>query len=242
MRTLALILILSAWLQAPASPPVPVVVELFTSEGCSDCPPADRVLSELGAQAGPNVRVLILGEHVDYFNHDGWTDPFSSGIFTDRQLAYDRGPNPHTPFTPEMIVDGAAHFVGSDRSAALAAVRRAVRQPKKTIALQWSSTAPGMLEATVDAGPSASGAQLVLAVTQDGLTSNVRAGENGGRTLTHDGVVRWLSVVGKADGKGQLHRSAAVKFDPAWREARHVIALLQRDGGPVLAVGEIDRP
>src|SRR5437868_6553896 len=107
MLALTLILILSAWVQAPPNTPVPVVVELFTSEGCSDCPPADRVLSELGSQAVPNVRVLILGEHVDYFNHDGWTDPFSSGMFTDRQIAYDRGPHAHTPFTPEMIVDGA---------------------------------------------------------------------------------------------------------------------------------------
>jgi hypothetical protein len=167
----------SASFRAPDDTRVPVVVELFTSEGCSDCPPADRLLSDLQAQQPVDrARILILGEHVDYFNHDGWTDPFSSRDFTDRQVAYDAAPGSSGPYTPEMIVDGRTHFVGSNRQSALAAVRRAAEQPKPALSLRWASRAPLGLEIALEGGAAAGNARVLLAVTEDGLTSAVRNG------------------------------------------------------------------
>jgi hypothetical protein len=219
-----------------AAPPVrvPVVVELFTSEGCEDCPPADLVLKSLASQPVDGAEILILGEHVDYFNHDGWTDRFSSAAFTERQEAYDRAPNSHTPFTPEMIVDGSAHFVGSDRSAALAAVRRAATRAKPALDLKWAPA--GTVDIAFDA-PAAAGAEVVVAVTEDGLSTEVRGGENRGRTLVHDGVVRRLSVAGRADGRGRFQKSVALKIDPAWRGPRRLVVIVQREGGAVIAAG-----
>jgi len=216
---------------------VPVVVELFTSEGCDSCPPADRLLRDLfNAQPIDIARVIILGEHVDYFNHDGWTDPFSSAIFTDRQSAYDQTPNGHGPFTPEMIVDGTIHFTGSDRQSALAAIRRAAERPKPSVGLRWNAAA-GALEVTFEGGTAAAGASVLIAVTEDRLSSDVRAGENKGRQLIHDGVVRRLTKLGQTDNRGSFRRVVDVKIDKSWRGPLHVVAIVQHEAGAVMAVG-----
>ena len=109
----------------------PVVVELFTSEGCSSCPPADELLAKLDkTQLIAGVEIIPLEFHVDYWNELGWTDPFSSSLFSERQNSYARAFGNGRIYTPQMVVDGGAEFVGSNSGRAYEAIRRAARRTK----------------------------------------------------------------------------------------------------------------
>src|SRR6202521_2208877 len=117
---------------------IPVLVELFTSEGCSSCPPADALLSRLGrTQPVRGADIIALEEHVDYWDRLGWKDPFSSEAATARQGEYGQAFGGRQVYTPQMIVDGHAQFVGSSESAALRAIRTAAQLPKPDIQLSW---------------------------------------------------------------------------------------------------------
>ena len=121
----------------PAPPANPVVVELFTSEGCSDCPPADRLLYQLEqTQPVPGAEIIPLEQHVDYWDHEGWRDPFSSSRFTLRQKDYVYAFNLPSAYTPQMVVDGTAQFVGSDAHHVVAAIAQAARTPKANLQIQ----------------------------------------------------------------------------------------------------------
>src|SRR5215467_10875693 len=133
-------------MRLPADPtppdPVPVVVELFTSEGCSSCPPADTVLMDLVQhQPVAGAQVIGLSEHVDYWDREGWKDPFSNHLFTQRQSAYAAANGGSDVYTPQMFVDGGAPFVGSDRTRALSAIQHAVARPKTAVSLKLPSQA-----------------------------------------------------------------------------------------------------
>ena len=201
----------------PESPRTPVVVELFTSEGCSSCPPADRLLRKLDAEA------IMLSEHVDYWDHQGWKDRFSSHAFTERQEAYVRRFGIDSAYTPEMVVDGAAEFAGSDATRAAQEIGKAARQPKAQVVL--ARTPSGGLRIEVGAAPAA--ADVMLALADPAAQSQVAGGENKGHSLTHVAVVRSLRKV------GSVKRSAPFRSEtslPPGAAAQRVIVFLQEEG------------
>jgi hypothetical protein len=226
----------------PAGARVPVIVELFTSEGCSSCPPADTLLAQLIAtQPVDGALVIGLSEHVDYWDRLGWKDPFSDARYTRRQNDYaghDAGDN---IYTPQMVVDGAASFVGSDRAAALAAIKKAATQPKRAIQLSWPTASPGHLEIDVPGAGDRQASRVFLVVIESGLSSKVTRGENGGHTLTHDGVVRRLVELGQTNAAGAYHAVVPVPLDAAWhRSATRIVVLVQQPGAAITAAGEIN--
>jgi hypothetical protein len=228
--------------RAGADDEVPVLVELFTSEGCSSCPPADALLIQL-AQTQPvkGVSVIALGEHVDYWDRLGWRDPFSDARFSERQSAYAAARRSSNIYTPQMIVDGDAEFVGSDRDTALAAIARAASRPKPRIALTWLP-APNERTATLwvdlPAGATADGAAVYVAIAEDGLRSDVARGENAGRALTHGAVVRRLTKIGVVRGEAPFRTETRLTVDRAWHPgAIRVVAFAQRDDLHVVAAG-----
>jgi hypothetical protein len=216
--------------QDVAGTQVPVVVELFTSEGCSSCPPADQLLTNLvGTQPIKEALVIGLSEHVDYWDRQGWKDPFSDRLFTQRQSAYAAAVLLSDIYTPQVIVDGADAVVGNDRAAVVSAIRRAASRRKVPIALAWSSTGP-QVSITIDKSPETANATVFLAVTEDGLRSSVARGENAGRTLEHSAVTRRLSQIGKADKEGKFTSVVPVTFAPTWkRGSTKVIVFVQSD-------------
>jgi len=201
--------------------PVPVVVELFTSEGCSSCPPADSLLSKLAAQPVPGVQVIPLGMHVTYWDQLGWKDPASLQDATDRQQAYGARWGGDRVYTPQAVIDGREELVGSDEAGMRRAIASAARQPHLSMQLTASLRADGISATSTISNIPLEGMEptrTVLVVTEDGLTSIVKRGENRGRTLQHDAVVRRI-VVGK-QGLGRV--------PDHWRRDRlHVTALLQ---------------
>jgi hypothetical protein len=202
----------------------PVLVELYTSEGCSSCPPADQLLAELSAdQPVAGAHVVALGEHVDYWDDLGWRDRFSAQAFTARQSESQRlAFGSSTIYTPQIVVDGVLEAVGSDTAAVRAAIARAARRPKGDVRVTAAAPIDGAIPVTValdlGAAPSHETADVLLAVTEDGLSTDVRGGENRGRKLTHTAVVRRLAAIGvlKA-GEPSKELITSVRLDPEWR-------------------------
>ena len=210
--------------RAAGDRPRPVVVELFTSEGCSSCPPADALLKELSEQQPlQGVQVIALEEHVDYWNHLGWTDPFSSTEFSQRQSDYARVFGNDGVYTPQMVVDGQSEFVGSRGGSAKEAIQKAARLPKFEIALRPAADAKSgkpALELQIQNPDNVSvhGAlELWVAVTEKSLQSDVKAGENSGETLKHAAVVRSLRKFDTLhDAAYQKH--IELSLDPKWKK------------------------
>ena len=206
---------------------VPVVVELFTSEGCSSCPAADAALRELeAAQSVPGVEVLALGQHVDYWNRLGWKDPFSSPQFTARQRWYAEGFK-ESSYTPQAVVNGRYEFVGSQRATLAATVAKAAQAPRATVTL--ATPAPGQLAVTVGQLPAGTTAtRVALVLTETGLSSQVGRGENGGRLLRHAAVVRAWRELGAVETNGTFTATAPLQLDAAWKPANlRAVVLVQ---------------
>jgi len=169
----------------------PILVELFTSEGCSSCPPADRLLEQLDPQA------IVLSEHVDYWDHLGWKDPFSSHAVTQRQETYGRQFSLQGVYTPEMVIDGAAEFNGSDSGRALQELSKAARRPKASVRI---SRTPAGLQ--VDVADAPRSGNVFLALAESAAASQVAAGENNGRRLHHVAIVRSMRKLGSVKKGG----------------------------------------
>jgi hypothetical protein len=218
----------------PASAPSVVIVELFTSEGCSSCPPADALLKEISEkQPIQGAQIVALEEHVDYWNHLGWRDPYSAAEFSQRQSEYAQVFGADGVYTPQMIVDGQREFVGSRSLAAREAIQKAANQPKAEIDLVGgadSSPSKPVFEVQVKslAGISVRGEiELWIAVTEKGLQSDVKAGENSGETLRHAAVVRSLRKVDTLRDPAGYSRQIQVTVDPGWKkENLAVVAFL----------------
>lgn len=216
----------------------PVLVELFTSEGCSDCPPADRLLEQLDqAQPVAGAQVIVLSEHVDYWDRQGWRDPFSSHIFSERQEEYARRLHLESPYTPQMVVDGMTEFVGSDGRRAVAAISAAARNPKAHVRI--ARVVGDTVRVEVDPLPGHSGG-VYLAVVQKTGASQVLRGENRGRSLHHVAIVRRMEALGKFNGRIGFAKevAAAEAGDGAFR----LIAFVQDgDNGPVRGAAVLGR-
>ena len=220
----------SAIAQSPQSSNRPLVVELFTSEGCSSCPPADALLGQLEKQGTFNGRpIIVLGEHVDYWNGQGWHDRFSSAAFTQRQQEYARRLGVADIYTPQMIVNGQTEFVGNDPDALQKAFIAPDNSPADPITLEVSRD--NVAHISVTNAPR--GSHVFLAITETNLTTTVRAGENKNRELHHAGVVRELRNLGKTNGG--FSANVPLKLDPAWnRQNIRVVAFTQNgDAGPI---------
>ena len=192
---------------------MPVVVELFTSEGCSSCPPADALLARLDReQPVSTAEIIVLEEHVDYWEQDGWHDRFSSSQYTDRQNQYAPRLKFDSVYTPQMVVDGATQFVGNNGPRAYQAIVAAAQTPKITLSLSTPVLDGRHVGSSVSSPASASPlpkADLYAALVEPKATTEVLRGENGGHHLEHAGVVRSLQRIGKL----QDLASGAVKFN-----------------------------
>jgi hypothetical protein len=222
-----LTVIAAAAVQAPPDR-VPVVVELFTSEGCSSCPPADALLSRLAKDPIAGVQVIPLGMHVTYWDQLGWRDPASLQSATVRQQHYGGIWGGDRVYTPQAVVDGREEMVGSDE----AGLRRAIAQAAKSAhaALTLTASADGdRIAATLAVTPPANVNEPLDAtffLTEDDLTTVVKRGENGGRTLHHDAVVRIEQRVDRAAGAEPLH-FVVRGLRPEWRRDRlHAVVVL----------------
>ena len=234
---------------APARTRTPVLVELFTSEGCSSCPPADALLARLEqAQPVEGAEVIPLALHVDYWNDLGWADPFSSHEFSERQGEYAAAFGKDGVYTPQMIVDGVREFAGGNESVALEAVTQAARSPKAEVLLARAPAQSGMVRLTVNIEKlpkltEGDAAYVLLAVTESGLASDVARGENSGRRLSHVGVVRSLKILGGlADARdGSFRAEAEVPVEKGWRREnlRAVVFAQERGTRRVHAAGSL---
>jgi|HubBroStandDraft_4_1064222.scaffolds.fasta_scaffold67007_3 hypothetical protein len=241
MRYVAILAFLGLRLaQAADDRRVPVVVELFTSEGCSSCPPADQLLARMDrSQPVAGVRVIALEEHVDYWNSLGWTDPFSSSQYRFRQNDYGRKFSAEGIYTPQMIVNGQAQFVGTDGDRAAQEIARAALQQSIVLELKATPKAsdPDLVDLSVKVTNTEPGkahnSNVYLAVTESDLSSNVQRGENSGRLLRHAPVVRSFGVIGKIDARGASTGAITdtLKLPREWKREnlRAVVFVQERD-------------
>jgi len=244
-RLISAILIIAQGLIAAAAraQDVPVVVELYTSQGCSSCPPADALMEELAARGD----VIALSLHVDYWDYIGWADSFAQPAFGDRQRAYAQAAGEHMVYTPQMIIGGTHHVIGTDAMAVMDAMRAHASLPVAinldlsrsgaTLQITASMAIQGAIaDAIPDAVPGAipgaiPGAMLVQVVRYMPVQSvDIERGENAGRRLTYVNVVTSWQLVGRWDGLAPLTLDTPLTGDGP------VVVIVQQEGpGRILA-------
>ncbi len=214
-----------------------VVVELFTSEGCSSCPPADRLLADIVKSMPEGIDVVALSEHVDYWDGLGWRDPFSNKVFTERQNRYAAHFGPDKVYTPQMIVDGATELVGSDRAQLMKALAAAKARAKASVTLAWHAAHT----LVVKVSGAASSSDVMLAITEDGLSVDVKRGENAGHTLPHVRVTRSLVKIGQTDGTGAFTITMPAAAQAGWKAAalRATVFVQTRGLGPIAGASSL---
>jgi hypothetical protein len=231
----------------PAAATHPVVLELFTSQGCSSCPAADELLSRLHRGGAP--AVIPLAFHVDSWNHEGWTDPFSSAEWTRRHAFYARKLGAKGAYTPQVVVDGSTELLGSDARALAAAIEKAAERPAAAVSLELAPV-PGADSVRIEVSGRlpeelrGGKVELLVALVETGLETPVKRGENGGRTLKNDHVVRRLEKLGRIDvGEGGAFREAVEISLPArWARPNLSAVAFVQESGSLAIRGAAARP
>jgi hypothetical protein len=219
----------------------PVLVELFTSEGCSSCPPADRVLSQLDKeQSNAEAEIITLALHVDYWNYLGWKDEFSSKSYSERQNGYAQHFKLDSSYTPQMIVDGQTQFVGSNLGTANKAISDSAKNQKANIEI---SKANDKLKVKIIDAPTHDDSYVWLAIAEDDLKTNVRRGENGGKTLDHVSVVREMKMLGNLPVADKSFESeTALQYNPVWKKEnlKFVVFVQGKDSKKIFGASKLD--
>jgi hypothetical protein len=218
---------------------VPVVVELFTSEGCSSCPPADALLARLDAAVSDrrigipgNVDVIALGEHVDYWDELGWKDRFSSPLFSARQQDYGIASGVSSVYTPQAVVNGSKEVLGSDSGALSRAIRDASNAPRAIVEIHSSTQGHDAISLKVGKLPAGSHqVDVFLAIAESEIETNVAAGENSGHKLHHAAVVRSISRLAILDPSkpGEYTADARLNLKDDWKRANTKVVILVQD-------------
>ena len=219
----------------------PVLVELFTSEGCSSCPPADRVLAQLESeQPNKNAEIITLALHVDYWDNIGWKDKYSSALYSQRQSVYGRALKLNQIYTPQMIVDGQKQFVGSNLSEANKAISDSAKLQKANIEL---ANTENNLKIKISDVPTHENASVFLAIAEDNLSTSVKGGENSGRKLDHTSVVRELRSVGLiTPQQNSFETETTVQIQPDWKKENLKFVVFVQENGTrrILGVNRIN--
>lgn len=226
--------LLTASLSALAGERTPVVLELFTSEGCSSCPPADRLLAMLDEkQPFSEADLIVLSEHVDYWNGGGWKDPYSSKLFSDRQRQYAEHLGLESVYTPELVVDGIHEGVGSNAASTKASVGKALEHEKVKLSLDNVAIEGKQIRlraTTADNVTSEGPVTLYVALAENRVQSEVRRGENAGKSLTHIAVVKTLVQAGSISGGSKLSKTISIPLPSSVNTTGlRVVAFLQAD-------------
>ena len=224
--------------QAEDSHHNPILVELFTSEGCSSCPPADAWLRSIDASQPLPEQLIVLSEHVDYWNHDGWKDPYSSHPLTERQSDYEGILHEDSPFTPQVIVDGNSQAKLGDANEVRQVFEKSAASSKIPVNISSVSISPNSVRAHVDTDgrTTTRNADVYLAIALDHAESQVLRGENGGRHLVHTAVVVDLQKIGVLKKGSTFRKDVEVKLNsPVDPKNLRVVAFVQEAGpGKVL--------
>ncbi len=217
------------------------VVELFTSEGCSSCPPADALLAEQVRDAREHGRpVYCLAFQVDYWNRLGWADPYSDAAFSRRQNDYARAFRSDRVYTPQMIVNGADEFVGSDRDRSRKSIDAALKRPAKArLKLSQEKADAGAVVLSYEASSAPKGAVVNVAVVERGLVSKVRRGENADRTLRHENVVRAFRTV-RLDESAKGSVELKLPADLMRKNSSAIAYVQEAAAGPILGASAVD--
>ncbi|MEX8547651.1 MAG: DUF1223 domain-containing protein [Mucilaginibacter sp.] len=214
-----------------------VVIELFTSQGCSSCPPADELVKKIQKESN-NLPVYILAFHVDYWNRLGWKDVFSSAAYSKRQNQYADWLNLQSIYTPQIVVNGRKEFIGSEEGTLRNAIKSSLQKPSPTtLTLDDVKFDKDQINLQYKIEGTTNNASLVLALVQKSATTNVKGGENGGRTLAHVQIVRNLQTLnlgGKNNGSATIAIPSTLN-----NQSLEVIAFLQNNSnGQILAAAK----
>lgn len=220
-----------------------VLVELFTSEGCSSCPPADNLLSKIdGKHTSEGTVIIGVSEHVNYWDHGGWKDPFDSATITDRQNDYGQRFHLDSVYTPQMVVDGETQVSGNDPQALLKAIQKPSESSEANVEIVSAQVKDKSVVASVsvDGSLPKHGADLFAVVAQDETTTHITGGENRGHTLLNVSVARNLVKAAKVSSAGATTVSIPLPADSRTspQSHRHLIVWVQQPNlGSVLGVG-----